>query len=466
MIVTLDTTRLALTAACLVGYGLVCVPPLLGWRRQRNADRADKAARAARAATPADGPGWIVAHASQTGNAEQLAAQTAETLRLAGLAVRLCPLSALSRDDIQQAGRILFIVSTYGEGDAPDTAATFVGRIMTGPLPLPQLHYAVLALGDSSYQQYCGFGRALDAWLREQGAQPLVERIEADRLAASAVDAWRHALSHLAGTSDAPDWSAPPFGAWRLAARHCLNEGSSGAPIYHIELEPADGVLPDWQSGDLVQVVAPAEPDKPREYSIASIPSDGRVHLLVRLHVHGEAGATGVASGWLCREAPVGATLQMRLRQHSRFRLDGNESRPLILIGNGSGIAGLRGHLRARAQAGQGRNWLLFGERHARHDYHYRQEWDALRAEGKLQQLDVAWSRDRDAEGSSLRYVQDILPARAAALRDWVAQGAAIYVCGSLQGMAAGVDKALSDILGRDKLEVLISENRYRRDVY
>jgi sulfite reductase (NADPH) flavoprotein alpha-component len=47
-----------------------------------------------------------------------------------------------------------------------------------------------------------------------------------------------------------------------------------------------------------------------------------------------------------------------------------------------------------------------------------------------------------------------------------VAQGAAIYVCGSLQGMAAGVDRALTDILGRDKLEELITENRYRRDVY
>lgn len=462
MIVTLDTTRLALTAACLISYALVCAPPLLGWRRRKAGEAAE------RRAVQAAGPGWIVAHASQTGNAEQLATQTADTLRLAGIPVRLCSLSALSREDLQQAERILFVVSTYGEGDAPDAAAAFVGRLMTGTLPLPQLHYAVLALGDSSYAQYCGFGRALDTWLQEQGAQPLVARIEADRLADSAIEAWRHALSHLAGTSDAPDWNAPAFGAWRLAERHWLNEGSSGAPIYHIELEPEDGALPDWQSGDLVQVVAPAEPDKPREYSIASIPSDGRVHLLVRLHLHDGApeGGTGVASGWLCREAPLGATLQMRLRQHSRFRLDGNEARPLILIGNGSGIAGLRGHLRARARAGQGRNWLLFGERHAQHDYHYRHEWDALRAAGQLQQVDVTWSRDGAPEEGGKRYVQDVLPARAAALRDWVAQGAAIYVCGSLQGMAAGVDRALSDILGRDKLDELITENRYRRDVY
>jgi hypothetical protein len=50
-----------------------------------------------------------------------------------------------------------------------------------------------------------------------------------------------------------------------------LNAGSAGAPLYHLELEPR-GALPDWQSGDLVQVAAPADPSRPREYSIASIP--------------------------------------------------------------------------------------------------------------------------------------------------------------------------------------------------
>ncbi|HWW73235.1 MAG TPA: oxidoreductase, partial [Duganella sp.] len=63
-------------------------------------------------------------------------------------------------------------------------------------------------------------------------------------------------------------------------------------------------------------------------------------------------------------------------------------------------------------------------------------------------------------------YVQDLLPARADRLRAWVADGAAIYVCGSLQGMAAGVDQALEAILGRDQLDELITEKRYQRDVY
>ncbi|UMR30610.1 sulfite reductase subunit alpha [Massilia sp. MB5] len=453
MILTNDPGRLALTAACVLGYGLVCLLPYLRVRRKRQAAAAAKAAAARN-------PGWIVAYASQTGNAEELARQTADTLGLAGIAVRLAELGELTAAELQGAERALFLVSTYGEGDAPDAAAAFAGRLMGGAVPLKQLHYAVLALGDRSYSQYCGFGRGLDQWLQEQGAQSLFERIEVDRSAPAALAAWRQQLSHLAGTSDAPDWSAPAFDGWLLAERRLLNPASVGAPLYHIELQaPTDAPL-NWQSGDLVQIAAPGDPARAREYSIASIPQDGRVHLVVRLHLHAD-GSCGMASGWLCRQADIGDTVQMRLRQHKRFRLEGNAGRPLILIGNGSGIAGLRGHLKARALAGQARNWLLFGERNAEHDAIYGEELEAWQRAGLLPRLNLAYSRDEPRS-----YVQDQLAAHADELRAWVDDGAAIYVCGSLDGMAAGVDKALETILGRAALDALAASSRYRRDVY
>ncbi len=449
MIVTGDTARLALTAASFAAYGLTCLLPWLRHRRKRAAARA------------AGSDGWIVAHASQTGIGAELAEQTAATLRLAGIDVRLCEIGTLTNDTLQRTERILFIASTYGEGDPPDAAAAFADRLMTRQLPLPRLHYGVLALGDSSYAHFCGFGRALDGWLAAQGAQPLFDRIDVDRGAASAIGVWRQQLSHLAGTSDAPDWGAPAFAPWRLAARHLVNPGSAGAPVYHVELVPEEGALPAWQSGDLVQVAAPGDPDHPREYSIASIPADRRVHLLVRLHRHDD-GSPGVASGWLCEGAAVGATVALRLRQHRRFRLEENFARPLVLIGNGSGIAGLRGHLRARAAVGHGRNWLLFGERNAAHDLHYGAELQALRDAGMLERLDLAFSRDQPERV----YVQDVLRRQAGALAEWMRQDAAIYVCGSLDGMAGGVDAALRDILGTEQVDALATQGRYRRDVY
>ena len=454
MIFTHDTTRLVLLAGLSLSYAGVCLAP---WLRARAKRRAQAAATAALA----DSRPWLVAYASQTGNAEELATQTAHSLQLAGLPVRLCELAALNADDLRQAERALFVVSTYGEGDAPDNAAAFMGRLMTGELALPQLHYAVLALGDRSYHHYCGFGRALDAWLAGQGAATLFERIEVDRSASAAIEAWFQHLSHLAGTSDAPDWSAPSFGDWRLLARRLLNPGSAGGAIYHVELETASGALPDWQSGDLVQLAAPADPAQPREYSIASIPQDGRVHLLVRQHSHPD-GSLGLASGWLTQQAGIGELVQLRVRQHRRFRLEDNAARPLILIGNGSGIAGLRGHLKSRVLAGQRRNWLIFGERNAAHDFHYREELEGWHASGDLPRLDLVFSRDQ----AERLYVQDRLRGQADEVRLWLEQGAAIYVCGSLAGMAGGVDAALEEMLGRTALDALAAGGRYRRDVY
>lgn len=457
MIFTHDTTRLLLLAGLSLSYAGVCLAPWLRARKKR------RAAAAATAALVGQRP-WLVAYASQTGNAEELSTQTAHSLQLAGVAVRLCALTEVTQDDLQGSERALFLVSTYGEGDAPDNAAAFVQRLMTraaGEAPLPQLHYAVLALGDSSYGQYCGFGRALDNWLASQHAARLFERIEVDRSAHAAVASWFQHLSHLAGTSDAPDWSAPAFSDWRLLARRELNCGSAGGAVFHLELAPAAGVLPDWQSGDLVQVAAPSDPAQPREYSIASIPHDGSVHLLVRQHRHPD-GSLGLASGWLTQHSSIGDSVQLRLRAHRRFRLEGNAQRPLILIGNGSGIAGLRGHLKSRILAGQRRNWLIFGERNAAHDYHYREELQAWHASGDLPRLDVVFSRDQPER----LYVQDSLRTHADELKLWLEQGAAIYICGSLAGMAGGVDQALEDLLGRPALDALAADGRYRRDVY
>jgi len=151
----------------------------------------------------------------------------------------------------------------------------------------------------------------------------------------------------------------------------------------------------------------------------------------------------------------------MRLLSNDNFALAGNDA-PAILIGNGSGLAGLRSHLRARVRHNQTRNWLLFGERQRRHDFHYQSEIEQWQRDGMLERLDLAFSRDQ----TERIYVQDKLREAADVLRAWVADGAVIYICGSLNGMAAGVEAAITDILGAAALQDLIEQGRYRRDVY
>ncbi len=464
----LETARLAGAAATVAAYATLCAAVALNERRKR-------AAQASRARSLAGGHAGarplLVAHASQTGAAEQLAWQTARALHGSAMPVRVAPLGTLSPADLAAASSVLVVASTCGEGDAPDSAMPFVRRFMGGIADgsLAGVHYGLLALGDREFASFCAFGQRLDGWLRACGARPLFGRVDVDGLRDADLARWRHALGRLAGVGDTLAWHAPAPETWRLARRTHLNPGSLGAPVFHLELEPPAGTAPAWEPGDLLQVRVPTAPDRPREYSIASTPAEGSAHLLVRQERRAD-GSLGLASGWLTRDAPVGGEIVLNTLAHRNFRLGDNAHRPLILIGNGTGIAGLRAHLSARASragtpskdAARPRNWLLFGERQAAHDFHFRDDVQAWQADGTLSRLDLAFSRDQAAR----HHVQDRLRAQPARVREWLDNGAAVYVCGSLRGMAAGVDDALTQIVGAERLEQLKADGRYRRDVY
>lgn len=454
----MTAARILFAALLVAAWLALCLGIWLTQRRKRL-----QAAHEAAALMPAaDGASpWLVAYASQTGQAEQIAWQTARSLHTAGVPARVASLSEIGTDDLLQAERALFIVSTYGEGDPPDNAALFAGKALRQTPSLPHLHYGLLMLGDRTYKHFCGFGRTLQGWLQSCAAQPLFDAIAVSNGDAAALHDWQHQLNRIAGTSDVPDWQGPPYRPWRLAARRHLNPGSAGGPVFHLELEAVDGEAGSWEAGDLVQLLAPGDPHKPREYSVASIPADGRIHLLVRQERHAD-GTLGVASGWLTEQAPLETVIDLRLRAHGNFRIGGNAQRPLILIGNGTGLAGLRSHLKARAANGITRNWLIFGERQMAHDFHYRGEIEAWQAQGLLTRADIVFSRDQEKR----LYVQDRLRERADDVRKWLSEGAALYVCGSLEGMAGGVETALKEIAGEEEVERLIEQGRYRRDVY
>ncbi|MFO1366952.1 MAG: sulfite reductase flavoprotein subunit alpha, partial [Acinetobacter sp.] len=95
-------------------------------------------------------------------------------------------------------------------------------------------------------------------------------------------------------------------------------------------------------------------------------------------------------------------------------------------------------------------------------DHLYHAEIQYWQQHGFLQHVDYAFSRDQ----AEKIYVQDILKQQSTRLKQWIEQGAAVYVCGSLNGMASGVDQVLKEILGNELVEQLRHEQRYQRDVY
>lgn len=409
-------------------------------------------------------PGHIlIAVASQTGFGDELAEMTRVHLGATSRAVRVTSFADLDVPDLIAAGRVLFIASTTGEGDGPDSTARFVRRTMSsaGAGELSGLAYGLLSLGDRSYRDFCGFGRALDGWLKGAAATPLFDAIEVDNGDTAAIRRWQAELTALTGSNASPDWTAPDHSPWRLVERRLLNPGSPGEEAWHLGFEPPPGAA-DWQAGDIVELVGPSIQGAPqiREYSVASLPSDGRVELLVR-RLRRSDGTPGLVSGWLTGRLALGDTVPMRLRANPAFRAPSPET-PMILIGNGTGLAGLRSHLKARAEQGGAQTWLMFGERTAAHDAFYDDELHRWLDTGVLTRMDRTFSRDI-GDG---RYVQALIAANAVTVRDWVGRGAAVYVCGSLEGMAGGVQAALEEVLGEPGLRDLLETGRYRRDVY
>ena len=228
-----------------------------------------------------------------------------------------------------------------------------------------------------------------------------------------------------------------------------------------------------WRPGALLAALRPLAP---RLYSIASSPKavGEEVHLTVAVvdyEAHGSA-HWGAASSLLAATAEDGR-LPVFIEPNERFRLPADDSRDIIMIGPGTGVAPFRAFLQERRESGAaGRNWLFFGNRHFASDFLYQVEWQQALQDGSLHRLDLAFSRDSEQK----TYVQQRLREQGAELHAWLEGGAHIYVCGDSKHMARDVHAALVDVIAAHGghspeaaqawLGELLQQGRYARDVY
>jgi sulfite reductase (NADPH) flavoprotein alpha-component len=464
---------------------------------------------------PKPGGKILVAFASQTGAAERIAWLSANALAGAGF-VRVAALGSLTLPEIAEAGTLLVVTSTYGAGEAPDSARAFMRKQMAQVPAFKGLNFAVLALGDRKYDAtFCGFGKSLDRWLAAGKARRLFDLVCVDGDDdEAAMIRWSERLNRLGAKTSAEALMPGAPKDWTLVERRLLNPGSPGGEAWHIALAPKDPAQLAWVAGDIAEIwprnaqgavddflarhelngelsfrwlgnwvflrdivalarlpqdhevagvsldwlVQRLEPFATREYSIASLPDSGRMELLVRKAVKDD-GALGLGSGWLTQVAEVGGLVKLRLRPNPNFQPP--QDGPMILIGAGTGIAGLRAHLLHRQQKRLGDAWLLFGERGEKTDLYYAGDIAAWRADGTLAKTDLVFSRD----GAPRKYVQHLVAEQGGDIRAWVERGASIMVCGGLE-MAAGVQDALVAICGQDRLEAMTQDGLYRRDIY
>ncbi|MGV9824588.1 sulfite reductase subunit alpha [Gordonia sp. NPDC003429] len=367
----------------------------------------------------------------------------------------------------------------------PYPATVVANSVLSGPGSDKEVRHLVIGLGDSGITYEPGDGISIGAVNDPDLVEAIIDRLgvpgdtmivdrkeqrtlrEALTTRYEITTASKYLLDYIASRSGDPELT-------HLSAtgdHEALDAYLWGRDVLDLlNVDAALTITPD-------KLLAELRPLANRVYSISSSPRahPGTVHVTMAAvrYRTGERERGGTCSTYLADRVTDGQTVGVYITPNKSFRLPADDTAKVIMVGPGTGIAPFRAFLHERAGRGAtGENWLFFGDQHAACDHIYADEINQFVADGVLDRLDFAFSRDQDHK----IYVQDRMREHGAELYRWLDEGAHLYVCGDATRMARDVDDALHEIIARhgdvgpddaaDVVARLKKDKRYLRDVY
>jgi sulfite reductase (NADPH) flavoprotein alpha-component len=529
---------------------------------------------------------------SRTGNSMAAAKLAHEFAIHLGIQSHLHDMSTMDPATIGSMKNILLAVSTHGEGDPPAVVEDFYNYVHSSEMPeMKGSSFSILALGDSSYADYCKTGHDFRLRLLELGSEEISPLMECDidyeenakswvRQAVAAYEArlpktlkpgekefafeinkpetdddklfyakvidlkmltqpgFEKRTMHMALSMDKFGASFQPgdsFGVYAQNSRllvdkllktlgfdgtHAVEVGNKSkllkeALIHDFEITLITPIVVEKYAAiaknsqlqefikdssrlerycnvcDVLDLVTdfPAQisPEDfisilrklaPRLYSVANSPLvyPGEVHFTIGLMEYSVKNRrhTGVCSTYFADRVEVGDSVPVYLEANEKFRIPEDNTRPIIMIATGTGIAPFRGFLQQREYSkAKAENWLFFGDRYAGSDFLYKNELEKFKKNGVLTKLDTAFSRDQKDK----IYVQDLMIQQGTEIFNWIHnRGAIVYICGNKRTMGRSVKKALEEIIhtrgnlnareAKNYLVTMRSEGRLQTDLY
>ncbi|MFT5892448.1 MAG: sulfite reductase (NADPH) flavoprotein alpha-component [Dokdonia sp.] len=362
---------------------------------------------------------YIILVGSETGNTHAFTTTACKALNKEGKTVFMSPLNEYTT--YEKARYVFIFTATYGDGDAPSNARNFEKRVAE-VTPINTLKFSVLGFGSSLYPQYCRFAILVDGLLHKHPSFiPIMPLVKVDDQEETMLKAWVSDCNIQTKMSLQIDASVVKEKEKKTHTFTVVEKTAVNTDVtFLLRLKSEKTVK--FQSGDLLEITPEGE-QKARQYSVAKV--NENMVLSVRKHDQGKC------SSYLST-LELGNIICGALEKNKKFHFPKHAS-SVICIANGTGIAPFLGMM--EENTAKIPMHVFWGGRTRDSFALYEESMLSALSRKRIQSYMNAYSREGDKQ-----YVQDILTDDTALIKEVLATGGTIMICGSLAMQHAVLD--------------------------